>query len=119
MTLKLTCNREFNKTTPPKATSRKRHDGTAANGLHFFVLSNNGQLISKLDLGGSTVASPAVAADKVYVSTDVGLYSFTWDLNSFTRDGTARGGFSSPAIGKDGTVYMVTSDGQLRAYQGR
>jgi hypothetical protein len=40
------------------------------------------------------------------------------DFSMIANDNTLVGGMSSPAIGKDGTIYMVSVNGSLMAYKG-
>jgi hypothetical protein len=83
---------------------------------NLHVISANGNPLNILELKGETLASPAVTADAVYVSTTAGLESFALDFSAQTIDKEARGGVSSPTVGPDGTIYMITESGQLRAY---
>lgn len=87
---------------------------------HLHVIdSRDGQLVYKFDLDGNSVSSPALTANHLYVSSDRGFYTFD-HLPAPTADITlqdkAAGGFSSPAVDVDGTVYMVTSSGFLQAF---
>jgi outer membrane protein assembly factor BamB len=95
---------------------------------HLHILDSSGVLIRKLalpdatyELGpgpGASVASPALTANLVYVSSTGGFVAATFDLSSYVVDTNAPGGLSSPAVGQDGTLYMVTTSGSLRAYRG-
>lgn len=67
------------------------------------------------------VASPALSADIVYVSTSQEFRSYSLDFNIVGHDVDGRGGLSSPAIGNDGTVYTISTNGEtafLHAYPG-
>jgi outer membrane protein assembly factor BamB len=100
----------------------KSTPGGFVNFLYAASLSNlykidegDGSFAASQQLNSPTVASPAVSAQHVYVSTANGLWTFSLDLDpeQFTA---IPGGFSSPAIGPDGTVYVATTDNLLRAY---
>jgi hypothetical protein len=85
---------------------------------HFHIIdSRDGRLAQKVDSKGHSVASPALTANHVYLNTDAGLYTFDNVPNGeifINRESS--GGFSSPAVDKDGTVYGVTSSGELQAF---
>ena len=72
----------------------------------------------KLRLFGPTYASPAVSANRVYVSEEELLtlnYDFTTRAHSSAFFGNR---LSSVAIGNDGSVYAVQSDGRVVKYPG-
>ena len=72
----------------------------------------------KLPLLGSTHSSPAVTANRVYVST-LEMLTVTHDLKTRGHDSNFHGnGLSSVAIGRDGAVYGVAVDGTIRKYAG-
>ena len=72
----------------------------------------------KLPLLGVTHTSPAVAANRVYVST-FEMLTVTYDLKTRVHDTNFHGnGLSSVAIGPDGAVYGVASDGTIHKYAG-
>jgi len=72
----------------------------------------------KLPLVGSTHSSPAVTANRVYVSSDE-MLTVTYDLKARSHDTNFHGnGLSSIAIGRDGAVYAVAADGTLCKYAG-
>ncbi len=94
---------------------------------HLHVLDANGALVGKTALPGKTpfplaaapsasVASPALSANLVYVSSTGGLLAAAFDLSSYAAVTSIEGGLSSPAIAPDGTVYVVTRGGSLLAY---
>ena len=84
-------------------------DGTLIHGDHFS---------GKLPLIGSTHASPAVTANRVYISA-FEMLTTTYDLKTRASDTNFHGnGLSSVAIGRDGAVYGVASDGTIRKYAG-
>ena len=67
---------------------------------------------------GSTYSSPAVTANRVYVST-FEMFTATYDLKTRASDTNFHGnGLSSLAIGRDGAVYGVAVDGTIRKYAG-
>ena len=72
----------------------------------------------KLPLLGVTHTSPAVSANRVYVST-FEMLTVTYDLKTRGHDTNFHGnGLSSVAIGRDGAVYGVASDGTIHKYAG-
>jgi outer membrane protein assembly factor BamB len=89
---------------------------------HLHVLDYNGDLLHKTALAGQSVASPALSGSFVYVSTTGGLQTFRFDLSDPVIATGGWGGLSSPAVGKDGTIYAVLTDESkkwfLRAYGG-
>jgi outer membrane protein assembly factor BamB len=84
-------------------------DGTLIRGDHFS---------GKLPLMGSTHSSPAVTANRVYVSA-FEMLTTTYDLKTRASDTNFHGnGLSSIALGRDGAVYGVAADGTIRKYAG-
>ena len=72
----------------------------------------------KLSLLSPTYSSPAITANRVYVSTRE-LLTTTYDLKTRASDTNFHGnGLSSLAIGRDGAVYGVDTDGTIRKYAG-
>lgn len=73
----------------------------------LIAVDSNGAVWKHRDLDGGSVAFPALSGNHVHVASTQGLHTFTLDLQdvSFVRLGN--GGFSSPAIGPDGVVYMA------------
>ena len=71
-----------------------------------------------LPLIGATYSSPAITANRVYVSTRE-MLTTTYDFKTRASDTNFHGnGLSSPAIGRDGAVYSVTAGGTIRKYAG-
>ncbi len=88
-----------------------------ASSQNIHLLSDNGTLIAKRPLLGSSQASVALSSTHAYLSTSIGLFSFEADPNTdFTLDSQAASRRSTPAIGDDGTVYALTDAGTLKAY---
>jgi len=106
----------------------------AAREKYFFVVSNDqiqvinaldGTLIQddnlprKLQLLESTHSSPAVTANRVYVSA-FEMLTTTYDLKARGHDTNFHGnGLSSVIVGSDGSVYGIATDGTIRKYAGR
>jgi len=82
------------------------------------TLANDTKSGSRLPLLGVTHSSPAVAANRVYVSTPE-MLTVTHDLKTRGHDTHFHGnGLSSVAIGSDGAVYGVASNGRIYKYAG-
>jgi outer membrane protein assembly factor BamB len=82
------------------------------------TLVQNGTLLRKLDLLDQTHSSPAVTANRVYVSSGE-MLTVTHDLKTRGHDSNFRGnGLSSIAVGRKGDVYAVGIDGTIRKYGG-
>jgi outer membrane protein assembly factor BamB len=82
------------------------------------ALVRDANFSGKLPLAGSTHASPAVSANRVYVSC-FEMLTTTFDLKTRASDTNFHGnGLSSVAIGRDGAVYGVAIDGTIRKYAG-
>jgi len=92
---------------------------------HIQVLNISGGTLvqddkstGKLPLLGVTHSSPAVTANRVYVST-FEMLTVTYDLKTRGHDTNFHGnGLSSPAVGRDGALYLVAGDGTVRKYSG-
>ena len=105
----------------------------AAPGQFIFVVSKNniqvidaadGSLIQdateprKLALLSQTHSSPAVTANRVYVSSGE-MLTVTYDLKTRGHDSNFQGnGLSSVAVSGGGDVYAVGIDGTIRKYKG-
>jgi outer membrane protein assembly factor BamB len=88
-------------------------------GIHTaFKLDGSPNPLSKVTLPGQSASSAAVAWDRIFVSTELGLHSYLTDLTSSQTGGIGTGGMSSPALDADGTVYIASSAG-LEAFRGR
>jgi hypothetical protein len=89
---------------------------TVAGGLRqmYFVvrsgslvaLDSNGSVWKRRDLHGGAVAFPALSGNHVHVATTWGLETFSLDLEPLADVRLAHAGYSSPALGPDGTVYV-------------
>ena len=92
---------------------------------HIQVLNiSDGTLVAdekskgKLPLLGVTHSSPAVTANRVYLST-FEMLTVNFDLKTRGHDTNFHGnGLSSVAVGHDGAVYAVASDGSIHKYAG-
>ena len=82
------------------------------------TLIQDDKLPRKLPLLGVTHSSPAVTANRVYVST-FEMLTTTYDLKARGHDTNFYGnGLSSVIVGSDGSVYGIASDGTIRKYAG-
>jgi outer membrane protein assembly factor BamB len=82
------------------------------------TLIQDGTLLRKLELLDQTHSSPAVTANRVYVSSGE-MLTVTYDLKTRGHDSNFRGnGLSSVAVGSKGDVYAVGIDGTIRKYGG-
>jgi outer membrane protein assembly factor BamB len=77
----------------------------------LLVIDTNGTQVRRRETLADTVAYPAMSANFVYVPTMNGVACLTTlDLQNASLPGTPQpppGGFSTPAIGPDGSVYFV------------
>ena len=82
------------------------------------TLIHDEKLPRKLSLLGTTYSSPAVTANRVYVST-FEMLTLTYDLKTRGHDTNFHGnGLSSVVVGSDGSVFGIASDGTLHKYAG-
>ncbi len=82
------------------------------------TLIQDDKLSRKLQLLGATHSSPAVTANRVYVST-FEMLTVTYDLKTSGHDTNFHGnGLSSVVVGGDGSVYGIAADGTIRKYAG-
>lgn len=74
------------------------------------LFNAEGTLVRAAGVGARTAASPAVTRNHVHVATDHGLWTFNRDLSA-TEAGNpgVQSGFSTPAVGHDGRVYVAGS----------
>lgn len=86
----------------------------AGNGL--FALDSRFNITHQYRLSGKCLCSVALSANYLYVSTTDGFYTLSLDLNEVNKNDKVIGGASSPVIGVDGTVYVVSQDGKLWAF---
>jgi hypothetical protein len=72
----------------------------------------------RLKILGPTLASPAVTAECVYLpAREMLTVSHTFKVRSHNSDFTGNG-LSSPAVGANGSVYVVAADGAVWKYKG-
>jgi outer membrane protein assembly factor BamB len=83
----------------------------------YKVNAGNGALFEEHPVTYATCASPAITLDRVYVGTPGGLLSMDFFLGDLQKDATVEVQNASPAIGADGSVYIVTRKGDLIAYR--
>ena len=82
------------------------------------TLVHDDKSTGKLPLHGVTHSSPAVTSNRVYVST-FEMLTVTYDLKTRGHDTNFHGnGLASPAVGRDGAIYVVAEDGAVRKYGG-
>lgn len=88
-------------------------------GTWVVALDAGGRLIREFEMSehslGAAIGSPAISGNRVYVNAQEGLFSFSLNLDDFDKNTLVLGGVSSPAIGDDGTVYVVDRNKQLWA----
>jgi outer membrane protein assembly factor BamB len=71
-----------------------------------------------LPLSGPTLSSPAVTAECVYLPTrEMLTVSHDFKVRSYNSAFNGNG-LSSPAVGGDGSIYVVALDGSIWKYQG-
>jgi hypothetical protein len=71
------------------------------------LVDSNGEVRKRRDLGGGSVAFPALSANHVHVASTEGMHTFTLDLEEVATITNHDAGFSSPAIGPGGEVYLA------------
>jgi outer membrane protein assembly factor BamB len=82
------------------------------------ALVHDDMLPRKLKLLGQTHGSPAVTANRVYVSA-AEMLTVTYDFKARGHDTNFQGnGLSSVAVSTSGDVYAVGIDGTIRKYKG-
>jgi outer membrane protein assembly factor BamB len=71
-----------------------------------------------LKIPGPTLASPAVTSECVYVPAgEMISVSHDFKVRSYNTAFTGNG-LSSPAVGRDGSIYVVAKDGSIWKYKG-
>ena len=63
------------------------------------------------------MSSAALTLDGAYLGSAAGMHAFSFDLSVASADLAGSYGLSSPAVAGDGTIYAVSSQGALRAYE--
>ena len=71
------------------------------------VVDTNSAVPQRRPLEADSIAFPALSGNHVHVSTTTGLRTFTLKLEPVSAVALPRAGQSSPAIGSDGSVYVV------------
>lgn len=93
----------------------------AATSNSLFVIDSNGLFVSRTP-SITPVAGTALSLERVYYPTENGIASMSVDPanpdNSFENSigNATHFGRSTPAIGKDGTLYVAMPNGKLTAY---
>jgi outer membrane protein assembly factor BamB len=72
----------------------------------LLAVDSNGSIWKRRPLQGGSVAFPALSGNHLHVATTWGLETFSLDLEPLATVRLSHGGYSSPAIGPDGTVYV-------------
>jgi outer membrane protein assembly factor BamB len=100
---------------PPASFGRQVY--FAAN-KKLIVLDTHSELWKQHDLGGRCLGAVALSASFAYLSANDGFYTFSFDLQNLSKNRDVIGGISSPAIGDDGTVYVMDLRKRLWAFGG-
>jgi outer membrane protein assembly factor BamB len=83
----------------------------------YKVNASNGALLQDIPVNYPTACSPAITWDRVYLGSEDGMMSMDFSLGDLRKDATIDVDLSSPAIAADGTVYVVSTAGDLVAYR--
>jgi hypothetical protein len=86
---------------------------------HLFQIDDTGQATAQMPLPAGTWASPAVSANRVYITDGDGLHTLTLDLSPVVTDRQGANNSGGPAVGPDGMLYVLGKDGFLIAYPPR
>jgi len=98
---------------PPASFMRQLYVGSM--GGDFAMIDSNGTVVRKANLGGACATPAIVTGSSVFVYSANGLYGFDLFLNKIAEiHFLGDMGQSSPAIGQDGTIYLVV-EGRLQA----
>ena len=75
----------------------------------LIAVDSNGKVWTQRWLNHGSVALPALSANHVHVATTGGLHTLSLDLQeiAFVNLAGMSAGFSSPAIGPDGNIYVA------------
>ncbi len=84
-------------------------------GNELVMLNMNFEIQERYILPGKCLGSLAFSANHIYASTSDGLYTFSLNLKNVHGNADIVGGLSTPAIGHDGTVYVIDREGVLFA----
>lgn len=71
------------------------------------MLDSDGEISLTTHLDAQTASSPAMSASFLYLNASDGLHTLTFELENAAHYEFHGGGTSSPAIGKNGTVYTL------------
>lgn len=85
-----------------------------------YVVSGwaGGTATQSFALPSATNASPAISNNRVYIAHSTGMVTLDLTVTQTqVHDGRVIGGLSSPVIGKDGSVYVVSNDGYLFSFK--
>lgn len=94
-------------------------DGGQAGGSLVAMNGSTGEILWKFSTGSSISSSPALSIDSstVYVgSQDFNVYAVNAGVGAVVWSlATLAAVFSSPSLGRDGTIYIGSDDGFVRA----
>jgi outer membrane protein assembly factor BamB len=80
-----------------------------------WALSADGEDLDSIDLIATVTTPPVVSKDHVFVGTEDGLITLSWDLAILGEvDEVKPWLYRSPAIGEDGAVVLAEADGLVR-----
>lgn len=82
----------------------------------LIVLDANAKFWNRASLGMMGIGAPALSSDRIMVNGGDGYYTFSLDFKDMAKNGDFHGGVSSPAIGDDGTVYVMDRQQNLWAF---
>ncbi|MFN0242405.1 MAG: PQQ-binding-like beta-propeller repeat protein [Planctomycetota bacterium] len=85
----------------------------------LYKLFSNGDIDTSVPLPEKVRATPATSLDRLYLNSSAGLHTFGLDLTPtfVAPEGASNNMFTSPTIGPDGTIYVITANGDLVAYE--
>jgi len=76
-------------------------------GNYLNAIDSQSKVYRQHKFSGECCGSLAVSDNHIFLSTTDGLYVFSHDLQPIITNKEIHGGFSSPVLNSDGTVYVV------------